>query len=225
MTTPPELAWELKERARSEDSADDEYEASDPLTRAFFAARLRLFASVADMSLPKGGAPRILDAGCGDGYLLEGLQARLSGRTPAYYGCDFALTRAVRARGRAAGARVLLANLKSLPFPTGTFDLVTCTDVLEHVEEPHQAVYEFGRILKPGGAMLIAVPHEGWWRFCRAVLLRFPLQIPGHINRLSPSWVRSLLPSWEVAALRHMPIAWMPWALSLHGTILLRKPR
>ena len=39
------------------------------------------------------------------------------------------------------------------------YDVVFCNQVLEHVSEPQKALMEFYRILKPGGVLLLAVPH------------------------------------------------------------------
>lgn len=69
---------EEKERMRLEETGDVEYEQPDPLTRAFFAARLRLFVSLAEVYLPRSCGVRILDAGCGDGYQLLRLWERLA---------------------------------------------------------------------------------------------------------------------------------------------------
>lgn len=60
-----------------------------------------------------------------------------------------------------------------LPFPNRTFDTILCTEVLEHTVQPFEAMQEFGRILKPGGHLLLSVPfiypiHEAphdYWRF------------------------------------------------------------
>ncbi len=46
-----------------------------------------------------------------------------------------------------------------LPFDTDCFDYITCTDGLEHLENPHNAIREFGRILKKGGKLFISIPN------------------------------------------------------------------
>ena len=62
---------------------------------------------------------------------------------------------------------------EALPFTEGSFDLVLCTQVLEHVRQPFEVVGEMRRVLKPGGKvfltthgiwMLHAAPHD-YWRF------------------------------------------------------------
>lgn len=46
-----------------------------------------------------------------------------------------------------------------LPFADGAFDYVVCIEGLEHLENPHQAVREFARVLRPSGRVLITVPN------------------------------------------------------------------
>lgn len=47
-----------------------------------------------------------------------------------------------------------------LPFGDSVFDTVMCTEVLEHIKEPHKMVAEMARVLKPGGRMLATVPFS-----------------------------------------------------------------
>jgi len=50
------------------------------------------------------------------------------------------------------------ASVLALPFPSETFDLVLCTEVLEHVPEPAGALAEIKRVLRPRGKLLLSVP-------------------------------------------------------------------
>ncbi len=98
--------------------------------------------------------PRILDAGCGTGGLLPHL-ARL-GWTAGIDLSPAALSFAQR-RGL---ARLGQASVEYLPFRSATFDLVTCMDVLYHlqVQEDLAALREFHRVLRPDGWLLVKVP-------------------------------------------------------------------
>lgn len=60
----------------------------------------------------------------------------------------------------------------ALPFCNSCFDSVLCTEVLEHVAEPMQALQEIARVIKPGGMLLLTVPfseqlHEEPYDFFR----------------------------------------------------------
>lgn len=101
-----------------------------------------------------GKALRVLDAGCGTGAGMDFLSPY--GRA---YGVDLA-PEAIGfcvLRGKSLLAR---ASVDSLPFPAGSFDLVTSFDVLYHraVEDDLSALREFHRVLKEGGRLLLRVP-------------------------------------------------------------------
>jgi SAM-dependent methyltransferase len=53
-----------------------------------------------------------------------------------------------------------IADLTALPFPDGCFDATVNIVTLEHVREPAAALAEMARVLKPGGRLLLIVPHE-----------------------------------------------------------------
>lgn len=61
---------------------------------------------------------------------------------------------------RERGINVVRADARTLPFPNDSFDLLVSMDLWEHVEDDRQAAREAGRILRPGGLALIAVPCD-----------------------------------------------------------------
>lgn len=71
---------------------------------------------------------------------------------------EFAPTAAQIARER--GIEVVRADARELPVRTGSMDLVTAFDILEHIEEDYLAAAEITRVLRPGGTALIAVPAD-----------------------------------------------------------------
>ncbi len=89
---------------------------------------------------------RVLDAGCGEGVLVDEYAGRLAieGIDPNY-GSD----------------RVQTGSLTALPFPDATFDRALCLDVLEHLtfDEQPRALAELLRVLRPGGALLVSIPN------------------------------------------------------------------
>jgi SAM-dependent methyltransferase len=67
----------------------------------------------------------------------------------------------------------VLGDAHALPFPDASFSVVLCTEVLEHLEDPKQAIKEMARVLTPGGRVILTtrfmqpkhdVPHD-YWRF------------------------------------------------------------
>jgi SAM-dependent methyltransferase len=50
------------------------------------------------------------------------------------------------------------SDVLAIPAPDASFDVILCTEVLEHVPEPIKAVKEMARLLRPGGLMLLTAP-------------------------------------------------------------------
>ena len=61
--------------------------------------------------------------------------------------------------GSAPNVTLQAGSLLDVPFEDASFDLVQCTQVLEHIEDHERAASELVRVLKPGGHALITVPH------------------------------------------------------------------
>ncbi len=49
-------------------------------------------------------------------------------------------------------------DVTRLPFPDGAFDVVICSEVMEHIPDNRKAVSELMRVLKPGGDLVVSVP-------------------------------------------------------------------
>ncbi len=58
------------------------------------------------------------------------------------------------------GALDVMADLLTLPFATASFDACLNIVTLEHLTDPGPALAEIARVLKPGGNLLVAAPHE-----------------------------------------------------------------
>jgi 2-polyprenyl-3-methyl-5-hydroxy-6-metoxy-1,4-benzoquinol methylase len=107
---------------------------------------------------------RFLDAGCGDGRYLAALASH-PGRPARIAGADIAERMLETARRTAAEAGVeaelVRANVEALPFADATFDLVLCTQVLEHLLDPQAGLRELARVTTPGGALLVSTDNGG----------------------------------------------------------------
>ncbi len=69
----------------------------------------------------------------------------------------------------------VVADAHDIPFKDGEFEVVLCTEVLEHVKDPKKVISELGRVLKPGGRVILTTrfvyplhdtPHD-YWRFTK----------------------------------------------------------
>jgi SAM-dependent methyltransferase len=111
---------------------------------------------------------RVLDLGCGAGRFLTALKD--AGADPV--GVEIAEAAAERAR--ATGVEVRLVEPDgTLPFGHGEFDLVWCSEVLEHIPDVAAVLHEVRRVLKPGGRLLLTVPHHGRLQVAVIALTRF----------------------------------------------------
>jgi SAM-dependent methyltransferase len=99
----------------------------------------------------------IVDIGCGVGDLLAEVHRRCPGAT--LHGLDFSAKAIEKARARFHSDSFLCHVLhQDIPYPSHEFDVVLCTDVLEHLEYPKRIVEELVRICRPGGMVVIVVP-------------------------------------------------------------------
>ncbi len=98
---------------------------------------------------------RVLEAGCGTGYMTEVFQRRYRWRV-----CAIDLAREGLAFARNSGlTRLAQADIARLPFPDGTFDAAVSLDVMVHIPhgEEDRAMGELARVLTPGGLLVLRV--------------------------------------------------------------------
>jgi 2-polyprenyl-3-methyl-5-hydroxy-6-metoxy-1,4-benzoquinol methylase len=130
------------------------------------------------------GRPKILDFGCGTGWLAERL-AEFGDVT----GVDLAERVILDAQARAPHIKFLAGDFFQLPLPRAHYDIVVSQEVVAHV--PNQAAYidRAAELLKPGGYFVITTPNK-------FVMQRgdWPIQPPEHIEQwLSMGELKALL--------------------------------
>jgi len=99
---------------------------------------------------------RVLDAGCGTGYLLEYLK-RCYPLAEEPVGIDVSPHALKFCQQRGASA-LALASVVQTPFPSASFDLIVCIDTLQHLSPAgadQRAVTEFARLLRPEGLLYL----------------------------------------------------------------------
>jgi glycosyltransferase involved in cell wall biosynthesis/predicted SAM-dependent methyltransferase len=115
-----------------------------------------------------------------------------------------------------------VSDITSIPVADASFDVVVCTEVLEHTPDPIKAIAEVARILRPGGELLLAAPLGSGLH-----------QLPFHFyGGFTPQWYKHFLPRFGLELLEIQPnggffkmlaqecarVAWtLPQHRALHG--------
>jgi 2-polyprenyl-6-hydroxyphenyl methylase/3-demethylubiquinone-9 3-methyltransferase len=94
----------------------------------------------------------VLDLGCAGGFMAEALEDRGARVT----GIDPAKEAVAAARAHAEGRQITydVGVGEDLPYRDGTYDVVVCVDVLEHVQDLARVLSEIARVLRPGGLFM-----------------------------------------------------------------------
>ncbi len=154
---------------------------------------------------------RLLDVGCGTGVFLSRVRAALP-RVEAY-GVDLVseMLQQGKPRWRLHHAHVLpvQGDSERLPFPEGSFDVVTCSNSFHHYPRQDRAVREMRRVLRPGGRLMIVDGYRdslwGWFIFDVCVAA-----VEGQVHHASARRLRELMTEAGLGAIsqqRHRPLA------------------
>lgn len=147
--------------------------------------------------VPPGHGKTALDVGCREGVQTRWLQGR-----------GYEVT-SIDVDKRFDEARVVNAN-ETLPFADDSFDLVWCSEVIEHLEDPAASLAELQRVTKPGGELILTTPNS------YALLFRFialfgltpkRIQRKDHLHFFAEADIRRLAPEAEVFG--YFPYMWI----------------
>ena len=98
----------------------------------------------------------VLDAGCGEGYGAD----RIASVARAVVGVDYDVPTLSHVRTAYPRVAPVRANLVSLPFGDGAFDVVANLQVIEHLWEQPRFLAECRRVLRPAGTLLLTTPNR-----------------------------------------------------------------
>lgn len=122
-------------------------------------------------------ARAILDIGCGRGTYLKPI------RRSIYIGCDIDHQNLKKITKR-TNAHYVCADANQIPFKDNFFDLVLCSEVLEHLDVPLRALKEIIRVCKK--LILQTFPDE-------TIMEALGKKNPEHVSKIQPRWIKNVL--------------------------------
>jgi SAM-dependent methyltransferase len=175
----------------------------------WFRSRNRIIVRAFRKYLRQPARPRVLEIGCGTGFVLSALHAE---RRFDLVGAEQHVAGLVWARRRLPEVDFVQLDARRMPYQ-GAFDAVGAFDVIEHIPEDEEVMAAVHRALRPHGLFIVTVPQHAWmWsaadeqahhqrRYSRAEL-RTKLERNGFKLRFCSSFVFLLLPLMYLARLR-----------------------
>jgi len=158
---------------------------------------------------------RLLDIGCGYGFFLKMAEEK------GWEVCGLDLCKHAVTYAKLRGINVSCATLLEKKYKNAEFDIATMFYVLEHLPDPIQHLKEVYRVLKPGGLILLRVPHTTpIIKLLKA--LNIPNRLydaPSHLNDFSPDIIRRILQKSGFTAI-HTHIGGMTYPYPLHQRII-----
>jgi len=100
------------------------------------------------------GKPKILDVGCGDGHILKPFLNRSE-----THGIDISKNMLQAAANLGIITSVVDLETEQFPFSSNDFDIVVCSEVIEHLITPDNMLREINRVLRPNHCFLLTFPN------------------------------------------------------------------
>lgn len=134
----------------------------------------------------------ILDAGCGEGFTMNKLRENKIGKR--IEGIEYSKDAIQLGKKLFPDLIIKQGSAYDLPYGNNSFDLITCTEVLEHLEDPAKALKEILRVSKKN--LIISVPNEPLFMLSNFLRGKNLLRLgndEGHINHWSPLSLKEYL--------------------------------
>lgn len=164
----------------------EKYKSKNPLKRAMVERLNKRILKIIGSEIIEGKPFRILDAGCGEGF-IDHLLIDIF-RNVQITGLEFTEEAIIIAKETNPSVKYIQGDICKMPFEAGSFDYVICTEVLEHLPEPEKALKELMRVST--GRMLITVPHEPWFCIGNLLVLKNVTRLGNPIDHIN-HWTKT----------------------------------
>jgi ubiquinone/menaquinone biosynthesis C-methylase UbiE len=154
-----------------------------------------------------------LDAGCGEGLILNSLHDLLPEKTSAFD----SNSQSVRiASEKVRNCSFFVADIYHLPWNDDSYDLTLCCEVLEHLQKPEKALQELCRVTKQ--TLILSVPFEPWFQLgslFRGKYVKTFGNHPEHIQHWNPNSFKFLLNKFSSSIKINISFPWIQAICSL----------
>ncbi len=153
------------------------------------------------------GVRTALDVGCAEGFVSQHIRRNVPGVT--LFGFDVDVEALARGRVLHPGLRMTVGNALALPVADKGVDMVICTEVLEHIPRPTQALAELVRVAR--AYLLLSVPWEPWFRLANLARLKNVSRLgddPEHVNHWTGRGFRRFLAGHVDVLEHHITFPW-----------------
>ena len=181
----------------------DKYNSNNPITRLLMRGFLNDITELYNLIRPT----RVLEVGCGEGELANYLLQHSSKRPQRFEASDLSFDIIIAESDPLIKYRE--SSIYELPYSKNSFDLVVCSEVLEHLEYPQRGLAEIARVAEKG--VLLSTPWEPVWRLLNLARGKYVMSFgntPGHIQHFSRQGLIKLAQTHLEVVNKRTPLPW-----------------
>lgn len=181
----------------------NKYEARNPIVRILMRGFLKSFVD----ALSRIEFGTVLEIGSGEGYITEVVK-NINGDA-SILASDISIDIVKESIKQDENVSLALIDVHNIPLKKSTFDLIVCSEVLEHLPETQKPLEELERVAQK--YILFSVPREPVWRFLNLMRLRYLRELgntPGHIQHWSKKQFVEIIGSRFNIVKIYSPLPW-----------------
>lgn len=163
----------------------------------------------------KGLGKTCLEMGCGTGKISETILGQVGSLIVSDISAKLASDTAKR-----LGTQWMEQDVCAINLPDNSFDIVISSECIEHAIDPHKALTEMFRVLKPGGYMIVTTPNKLWYPVIWLSIVTGIRKFQGRENWLFPNQAAKTLRSAGLIDVQLDGCHLFPWQIPLAKKLL-----